>query len=93
MTERQALLNIAARLDMKEVEAAQTAARKVIRQRATAARDELRRQNEQIGIEERLAIQQSDADIARQFHTRRAQQANSGVLAMAIAANDKLGRQ
>jgi hypothetical protein len=86
--EKQALLNVSARIDADDMEQEQVAARKVIREAAKAKRDELKKLNDLISKNCDAALAEGDARIAAQFLARRQQRANGDVLALAIAQQD-----
>ena len=86
--EKQAPLNVSARIDEDEIEALQVAARKKIREAAKVKRDELKELNKLISEDCNAALAESDARIAAKFQARRQQQVNDGVLALAIAEHD-----
>ncbi len=88
-----ALLATARRMDVKDIEKAQKAARVALRGAAKAKRDPFKEALKAIGDALKRDIVNSNARIAAEFSTLRQTQAEGKVLAIAIGAHDKRGNQ
>jgi hypothetical protein len=84
-----ALLSVRARQQKKEIERAQVAARKHERASKKARRDKLKAENVRLGVEQALAIEASNREIAERAEQQARMDLSNGVLAINIAAQDK----
>src|ERR1700675_1378981 len=88
-----ALLATARRMDVKDIEKAQKAARVALRRAAKVKRDPLKDELKALSDALNRDIATSNARIAAEFSTLRQTQAEEKVLAFAIGAHDKRGNQ
>jgi hypothetical protein len=84
----EALLAVSTRQDKPALKTAQTVARVALRAEAKAARERLREENKLITKNLKLAIINSDADVAQLFQQTRESHLENGKLSQVIARKD-----